>query len=537
MRAAKASIFGERRHSSCEFVSRYILYFHVLPTGNIILHFCVPPSPGFLSATKIKKTGAVVKKILVGVFAVGTALTSGVAFAGQMDDVLTRLDAIEKENSAIRKENTALLENKRLREQNAKLKSSIPEPRSAEPRNAEPQYSPTPVIAAAPAPTRSAPLGLISQAIEDVRSDLFGAAKSDPFGAYAADLPVQYKAHVESPGQLRLWGEGGAIWTGGDPVTQAFNLTNFTSLFALGPRTVIPGSFDLTPKIGWEGATGFDYRFPDSLWHVSAQFRYGEGGKTSGLASSSGVVDPLFIAALAAGGGGGFFGLPGAVLTGAGGSESFGASYKETHWLADLAVGRDVLGSGANALQVKGGLRVSEFVAKTTTTDNSNFFFNFTPTPIFPGGPLVSSVSSNTSTVVDQRQAFLGAGPLIGIEGAVPFAGKWSLDYTGDAAVLFGTQKFASTTTTNVTTTPAFFGGFFGGASGVNTLSNERFGTVFSADIQVGISYWITENIKLGASYRLDAMINVQNQDTSPVTNLTPDRYTHGPRVKLTGQF
>jgi Legionella pneumophila major outer membrane protein precursor len=492
----------------------------------------------FLGATKIKKTGAVVKKILVGVFAVGTALTSGVAFAGQIDDVLTRLDAIEKENSAIRKENTALLENKRLREQNAKLKSSSAEPHNAEPHNAEPQYAPTPAIASvAPAPTRPAPLGPISQAIEDVRSDLFGAAKSDPFGAYAADLPVQYKAHVESPGQLRLWGEGGAIWTGGDPVTQPFTLINFNSFF-LGPgATGIPGSFDLTPKIGWEGATGFDYRFPDSLWHVSAQFRYGEGGKTSGLASSSGVIDPLFIAALAAGGGF-VIGLPGA-LTGAGGSESFGTSYKETHWLADLAVGRDVLGSGANALQLKGGLRVSEFVAKQTTTNSANLFVNFTPTAIFPGGPVISSISNSTSSVSDQRQAFLGAGPLIGIDGAVPFAGKWSLDYTGDAAVLFGTQKSTGTTTITSSTTPAFFSGVagFGGFSGINTFSNERFGTVFSADIQVGISYWITENIKLGASYRLDAMINVQNQDTTPVTNLTPDRYTHGPRVKLTGQF
>jgi hypothetical protein len=52
----------------------------------------------------------------------------------------------------------------------------------------------------------------------------------------------------------------------------------------------------------------------------------------------------------------------------------------------------------------------------------------------------------------------------------------------------------------------------------------------------VGVSYWFTQNVKLGVSYRLDAFINVQNQDTSAVTNLTPDRYTHGPRVAVTGQ-
>jgi hypothetical protein len=53
----------------------------------------------------------------------------------------------------------------------------------------------------------------------------------------------------------------------------------------------------------------------------------------------------------------------------------------------------------------------------------------------------------------------------------------------------------------------------------------------------VGVSYWFTQNVKLGVSYRLDAFINVQNQDTSSVTNLTPDRYTHGPRVAVTGRF
>jgi len=45
-------------------------------------------------------------------------------------------------------------------------------------------------------------------------------------------------------------------------------------------------------------------------------------------------------------------------------------------------------------------------------------------------------------------------------------------------------------------------------------------------DIQVGISYWVTQNLKAGASYRLDALINVQNQRDPAVANLLPDRYT-----------
>ena len=46
---------------------------------------------------------------------------------------------------------------------------------------------------------------------------------ADFFGAYAADLPVAYKAPPPvEPGRFTVWVEGGAIWTGGDPVCPGF---------------------------------------------------------------------------------------------------------------------------------------------------------------------------------------------------------------------------------------------------------------------------------------------------------------------------
>ncbi|WP_051310633.1 hypothetical protein [Bradyrhizobium sp. Cp5.3] len=69
------------------------------------------------------------------------------------------------------------------------------------------------------------------------------------------------------------------------------------------------------------------------------------------------------------------------------------------------------------------------------------------------------------------------------------------------------------------------------------TGSDRLFAGALSADIQVGVSYWLTQNLKLGASYRLDALINVFNETGSSNSGFTPDRYTHGPRVTLTGQF
>lgn len=430
------------------------------------------------------------------------------AFAGQTDDIAARLAVLEKENAAIRKENAALRENKILRQRNAGLKSAVPAPQPSASLSAKPATHTKPSV----------------------------------FEAMAADLPIAYKAvPPETPGQFRIWVEGGAIWSGGDPVSRDFNLIDFTGFGGLGVfgggigggGATIPRHFDLTPKVGWEAATGFDYRIAGSPWHVSGQFRYGEGGKTSGSASTSGTVDPALLVLLGGGGVGGVFS----------GSENVSAGYKETHWLADLAVGRDVIGNGRDAMQLKGGIRVAEFVTRTNTADTINNFANLAaPVVILPGIPALSAVSTSTSAVTNARNNFLGAGPLVGIQGSVPLAGNWAFDYLGDAAVLFGTQNSTSTTTTTTAFSPAILvalGGVGGGVGGggVFTTNAQRFATVFSADIQVGISYWVTQNLKVGASYRLDALINVQNQQDPAVANLLPDRYTHGPRVTVTGQF
>jgi Legionella pneumophila major outer membrane protein precursor len=426
------------------------------------------------------------KNIMAGLFAVGATLATSPALAGQLEDISARLDTLERENAAIRKENTALHENKRLREHNASLKS-VQVPRAA-------------VLPAAPPVQVEATVPSI-------------------FDAMAADLPISYKAAaVAGPGQLRIWAEGGAIWSGGDPVSQDANLGTGFSFFGGGGVGGEPRTFDLTPKIGWEGATGFDYRFTGSSWHVSAQFRYGEGGRTSGAAAVSGTTD---LAALGAPAGTTF-----------GGSDSFSVDYKESHWLADLAMGRDVLGGGRDAMQVKGGLRVAEFLSQRNISDATSFFANLPG-----GGPFggITSFSGTTGTVTDTRASFLGAGPVVGIQGAIPFAGNWSLDYLGDAGILFGTQQSTSSLTTTTVISPAILALLGGG--GVTTTTAERFASVFSGDIQVGISYWVTPSVKVGASYRLDTLINVQNQSDPVVANITPDRCTHGPHLTVTGQF
>src|SRR4051794_567906 len=304
---------------------------------------------------------------------------------------------------------------------------------------------------------------------------------------------------LAGPGQFRDWIEGGAIFSGGDPISDTYGLT---------------GQFDLTPKVGWETATGFDYRFVGSPWHISGQFRYGEGGKSTGLDS---LTQTIVVGA--------------ASQTG---TEIFANTYKETRWLADLAVGRDIAGSGPSTLQLKGGLRVAEFVTRSSSSDVQAA----TSTGVaLPGFPAITSFSTTLSTLRDTRASFLGAGPLIGVEGSVPFGGKWSFDYAGDAALLLGRQQSATSSSTLFSVTPSVLSPLFPVANTLSTSNDRLFAGVLSADIQVGVSYWMTQNLKLGAGYRLDAFINVFNQAGSSNSGLTPDRYTHGPRVTLTGAF
>ena len=60
---------------------------------------------------------------------------------------------------------------------------------------------------------------------------------------------------------------------------------------------------------------------------------------------------------------------------------------------------------------------------------------------------------------------------------------------------------------------------------------------VFNADLQAGISYWFNPNVKLTASYRLDAFFGALSTLNSAGATTKVDRYYQGPRLILTGNF
>lgn len=411
----------------------------------------------------------------------------GAAFAANVEDVQARIEALEKENETIRRENAALKANQALREQNAKLKSELG-------------------LAAG----RSA----LQPSSKPSLANSTAAKSADVFAAYAADLPVAYKAAPDDRGLFRAWGEGGGIFTGGDP-----SLLPFDVITGLSSNTQY---FDTTPKFGWEVAGGFDYRFVGSPWHVSGQLRYGEG-KGPGLASSTAAALDASI-----------FGSN-SEISGINESDSTTGSGRERHWLADIAVGRDVLGSGSSAMQAKVGLRVSEFRATTTSLDNFAFGYTFSTPQMFGGVPY-SALNVATTTDTMQQARFLGAGPRFGIEGSVPLPGQFAFDYMGDVAVLFGKKSYSQVYGTTVVATPAFFSEFVGDSAPSNTYT-EKFATVLNADLQFGVSYWFNPALKMTASYRLDAYFNALSSFSPSGTVQSMDRYIHGPRLGVSGQF
>jgi major outer membrane protein len=178
---------------------------------------------------------------------------------------------------------------------------------------------------------------------------------------------------------------------------------------------------------------------------------------------------------------------------------------------------------------------VSEFRVSTNSLETDIGGYVFTA-PQTVNGVTFTTLGITTATNLVQEARFLGAGPVVGVQGSVPFAPKWAFEYAGDAAVLFGTQRYSQTQGGFGFTTPVVI------PIGPATFANfdQRNATVFNPDLQFGISYWVTPQVKLTGSYRLDAYLN-DVTGLSPANDFTKlqtlDRYIHGPRFGVSGTF
>ena len=175
-------------------------------------------------------------------------------------------------------------------------------------------------------------------------------------------------------------------------------------------------------------------------------------------------------------------------------------------------VGRE-MGLG-QPLQIKVGLRVAEIWGQTSGVV----------------GPFTILPSGTQTHTYQQTDRFLGFGPRLAIEGSVPFASGWSFDYNGGVAGLFG--RSSADQTDAMTFTTGGGGACTAGCPITTSSSNNNF--VFNADVQGGIAYAVTRDVKLSVNYRAEGYWNsLRSFDAgNNGTNLT--RIYHGPTAKLT---
>jgi opacity protein-like surface antigen len=334
----------------------------------------------------------------------------------------------------------------------------------------------------------------------------FGIVLSAATSIRAADLPVIGKAPAPVRGEFRVFVEGGAFWTGGDPIP--FEGGGLEGDFIRGPIVAVGVDPSVKPKVGWDAAIGFDYRFAGTPWHVNGQFRYGEarGSNSFSSANSFTIIDPPD---------------PTQIISI---SSSTAANLKEYHWQADFGAGYDLI-AGPATMQVNFGIRIAEIKATNRVDSSSKVIATENGTPL----------GSETSSRQDEDvRSFLGIGPRVGIEGMIPLWGAFGFDYAANGAVLWGHSKiaFESVSAFSIDTPDIVLS-----ASGITSGSQwSKKATVLNGDIQAGVSYWFTPNMKLGVSYRLDAFVNPLRAFPSNDPAVL-DRYYHGPKVTLTGRL
>jgi opacity protein-like surface antigen len=305
-----------------------------------------------------------------------------------------------------------------------------------------------------------------------------------------------------------LWAEG-----------RAAHLNNSNS----GVAGLNNPAFDVGAKsLGWEGALGFDYSL-DNVWHVAGQFRYGQN---KGAPKSSNPLAVFNIVTV----------VPTPVFTpiAIGGTNT--AQHKENHWLADFMVGRGLgFGRGLPSMG-RFGVRVAEIRGKTTGSAQWNNIpaastFITTPCTTAPT-PAVCLTHERDYT---QQSSFLGAGPRLELDGSIPLAPRWSIEYMGGVAGLYGRRSVVQTVNINQSagTLPASFV-FPICAAGcpVNAGASDN-AWVPNADAMVGLSYAVTQNLKASVSYRFDGYWNALKSFNSngQVTDL--NRFYQGVMLRV----
>ncbi|MCZ8547392.1 Lpg1974 family pore-forming outer membrane protein [Mesorhizobium qingshengii] len=300
--------------------------------------------------------------------------------------------------------------------------------------------------------------------------------------ARAADLSDSSVPLAASLPKLTAFIEGGVGWSSGDRLYPNTPLADFFSPFA---------------GVGGEVAAGLDYRI-DNTWHVSASFRYGWNNRNR----DHGTTESVTFARPA---GDGTAGSNGSVdQTGA---RAGTVHVREAHAVADFAVGRD-LGIGSGPAQVKLGLRYADLSARISG-----------PGVAYTGTDLGSLTSTDNAYL---KSRFRGLGPRVAVEGSIPLAGQFGLDYGVGAAYLFAITRDKT----------------FALEDGTQVRQSDKKG-VFNTDASLAVTYNFTDTTKVALGYRADVYFNALPGIDFATSGGKSDstRIYHGAFLRLTSSF
>lgn len=308
---------------------------------------------------------------------------------------------------------------------------------------------------------------------------------------------------------FKIWGEGTLLNTAGG----AFNGASLPGL---------PASTTFSPRAGFEGALGFDYRW-DRSWHFVFDIRYGKSRTTTRTTgSSSSTIFTTFGIPL----GSPFTGYTGFRVNTQADSSTARTTQRESHLVANFMIGRELgLGLGAFRPDVQFGVRIADLRAAATSQINNQS--TLTSTTFYSGTTLnivdQTITTTGTSAFASWKSRFFGIGPRAAIAGGVPISGAWSFDYGGGIAGLIGNRTFNASVF---------------GTAGSFAIGQSGSAFVFNADAMAALSYSFSTQFKVSGGLRGDyyrSALSSFNVSTGAISNI--DRLYWGPFVRLTGAF
>lgn len=180
-------------------------------------------------------------------------------------------------------------------------------------------------------------------------------------------------------------------------------------------------------------------------------------------------------------------------------SAGSGASYEESHVIADLEIGRDVglgsMESGEGNVRVHAGLRFAYFDGES----EGNYYY---------------------SSYVSADHKFVGIGPRIGIDANIPVSANAAFDLRAAGAVLFGTREVE---------------GFYISTATSGSVSREDSAVIVpNVEASAALSYLLGENANIAVGYRVDHYWNVLDMNPFPGSTDKTSRTIHGPFIRLT---